>query len=59
MADRAPGTPLSGFVSWNGRDNTLTGLVPLGVYYYRVSVVDDAGNTSMSEESDPITIRLL
>jgi hypothetical protein len=54
-----PGTPLSGFVSWNGRDDTLTGLVPLGVYYYRVSVVDDAGNTSMSEESDPITIRLL
>ncbi|MGH9137350.1 MAG: OmpL47-type beta-barrel domain-containing protein [Acidimicrobiales bacterium] len=48
-----------GFVVWDGRQSTLTGLVPLGVYYYRAVAVDVAGNWAQSGESKPITIRLL
>lgn len=47
------------FVKWDGRDSTLTNLLPLGVYYYRAVAVDEAGNWAQSGESKPITIRLL
>jgi hypothetical protein len=53
------GVPTNGYVTWNGKDNSLLNLVPLGVYYYRVVVVDEAGNVTHSGESKPITIRLL
>jgi hypothetical protein len=53
------GVNKDGFVTWDGKDNTLLNLVPLGVYYYRVVVVDEAGNVTHSGESKPITIRLL
>ncbi len=53
-----PGVPLNGSTPWDGKDNTLTGIVPAGVYYYRVVVTDDAGNTAMSGESRPITIKV-
>jgi hypothetical protein len=46
-------------VTWNGQQQSLTGLVPIGVYHYRVAVVDEAGNVAFSGESRPITIRLL
>jgi hypothetical protein len=35
----------------------LTGILPVGLYYYRVVVTDDAGNTSQSWESRPIQIK--
>jgi hypothetical protein len=52
-----PGTKLSGFTEWDGQNHTLTGLVPVGIYYYRVGVVDAAGNVSFSNESAPIQIK--
>ena len=54
-----PGQQLNGYVTWDGKDATLTSLVPLGIYYYRVVVTDEAGNTSHSGESTRLTIRLL
>ena len=54
-----PGATTSGFVNWDGKGGTLTTLVPLGVFYYRVSAIDEAGNTAMSGESKPVTISLL
>jgi hypothetical protein len=45
--------------AWDGKDDSLLGLVPLGVYYYRVVLTDEAGHVSQSGESRPITIRLL
>jgi hypothetical protein len=53
------GVNKDGFVTWDGKDGTLLNLVPLGIYYYRVVVVDEAGNVSHGGESKPITIRLL
>lgn len=47
------------WVQWDGKQGSLTGLVPLGVYYYRVVAMDRAGNWAQSGESKPITIRLL
>lgn len=51
--------PILGSVTWDGRDDSLLNLVPLGVYYYRVTATDDAGNVAFSGESQIITIRLL
>ncbi|WP_436794815.1 OmpL47-type beta-barrel domain-containing protein [Actinospongicola halichondriae] len=53
-----PGTPLDGATLWDGENRTLTGLVPLGVYFYRVVAVDEAGNVAHSGESAPIQIKL-
>jgi hypothetical protein len=54
-----PGQVVYGSVPWDGQDQQLTGLLPLGVYHYRVVATDDAGNAAQSGESKPITIRLL
>ena len=55
-----PGGPLvNGNVAWDGRDSTLTALVPAGAYYYRVVVVDEAGHMAHSGESTRLTVRLL
>lgn len=43
---------------WDGQDDSLLGHVPVGVYYYRVVVVDEAGHVSMSGESAPLTIKV-
>ena len=51
-----PNVPFNGQTMWDGRDFSLTGLVPAGVYYYRVIATDDAGNVAQSGESKPITI---
>ncbi|MEY2570710.1 MAG: hypothetical protein QOE63_1060, partial [Acidimicrobiaceae bacterium] len=53
------GVVKSGFVTWDGKDNSLLNILPLGIYYYRVALIDEAGNTAFSGESKPITIRLL
>ena len=53
------GVDKTGFVTWNGYDHSLLNLVPIGIYYYRVVVVDEAGNVTHSGESKPITIRIL
>ena len=51
--------PVERSVQWDGKTGALTSLVPLGVYYYRVYGVDQAGNWSQSGESQRITIRIL
>jgi hypothetical protein len=51
--------PVQRSVTWDGKDGTLTSLVPLGVYTYRVTAIDDAGNVAFSGESKPITLRVL
>jgi len=53
-----PGVTKSGHTLWDGKDQSLTGIVPLGLYYYRVVVTDAAGNISQSGESRPITIKV-
>jgi hypothetical protein len=52
------GSTLTGSTPWDGRDYTLTGFVPVGLYYYRVVATDDAGNVAQSGESTPIQIKL-
>lgn len=53
-----PGVPLDGETLWDGQNRTLTGLVPVGIYFYRVVAIDEAGNVAHSGESAPIQIRL-
>jgi hypothetical protein len=53
-----PGQTLTGNTPWDGRDYTITGLVPIGLYYYRVVATDDAGNVAQSGESKPIQIKI-
>jgi hypothetical protein len=53
-----PGVKYSGFTYWDGRDNGLIGFVGVGVYHYRVTVLDEAGNPAMSGESKPLQIKL-
>jgi hypothetical protein len=53
-----PGVVTSGHVAWDGKDSTLTGLVPVGAYYYRAVAVDEAGNVAHSGESKPIQVKL-
>jgi hypothetical protein len=44
-------------IKWDGRDEGLAGLVPLGTYYYRVFLTDEAGHISMTGESAPLTVK--
>ena len=53
-----PGVKLSGFTPGTARTRRSPGLVPIGIYYYRVSAIDAAGNVSFSNESKPIQITL-
>lgn len=53
-----PGTDTTGYTYWDGRDLSLTGILPVGVYYYRVVVTDEAGNVAQSGESKPVTIKV-
>ena len=53
-----PGQLYQGFTYWDGKDKTLLGLVPVGLYYYRVVVVDEAGNISQSGESKPLQVKV-
>jgi hypothetical protein len=41
----------TGHVLWDGTDDSLLGVLPAGLYYYRVVATDDAGNVAMSGES--------
>jgi hypothetical protein len=52
-----PGTNVNGYTYWDGRDFSLTGILPIGLYYYRVVVTDEAGNVAQSGESRPIQIK--
>jgi hypothetical protein len=54
-----PGGLVNGSVQWDGKNDTLSGLVPIGIYHYRVIVTDEAGNVAESGESRLITIKLL
>jgi hypothetical protein len=54
-----PGLVTSGSTSWNGMDPTLTGLLPVGTYYYSVLVTDQAGNTAQSGQSKPLQLSVL
>ena len=47
----------AGQVLWDGRDERNRGVLP-GVYYYRVGVVDQAGNTMVSSESSVFVVVL-
>jgi hypothetical protein len=53
-----PGVAYNGSTTWDGKDQTLTGFVPVGLYYYRVVATDDAGNVAQSGESQPIQIKV-
>jgi hypothetical protein len=53
-----PGVAKSGSTLWDGKDNSLIGVVPAGVYYYRVVAIDDAGNPAQSGESKKLQIKL-
>jgi hypothetical protein len=55
----SPGGFVQGGVTWDGKDGSLLNLVPLGIYYYRVVAVDEAGYVTQSGESPNITIRIL
>jgi hypothetical protein len=46
-----PGVKKTGHVLWDGTDDSLLGVLPAGLYYYRVVATDDAGNVAMSGES--------
>ncbi len=52
-----PGANVNGYTYWDGRDYSLTGILPIGLYYYRVVVTDEAGNVAQSGESKPIQIK--
>ncbi|MDT4942571.1 MAG: large repetitive protein, partial [Pseudonocardiales bacterium] len=53
-----PGTSVGGYTLWDGKDLSLTGIVPVGLYFFRVVVIDDAGNVAQSGESKPIQIKV-
>lgn len=53
-----PGVEKTDFVAWDGRDQSLFGHVPAGLYYFRVVAVDEAGNPAMSGESAPLQIKI-
>jgi hypothetical protein len=52
-----PGVTVNGSTPWDGHDQTLTGIVPVGLYYYRAVAVDDGGNFSQSGQSVPIQLK--
>jgi flagellar hook assembly protein FlgD len=47
-----------GSVVWNGRDDNGNRVL-LGSYVYRVQAIDQAGNTVLSTESNPLLLKLL
>jgi flagellar hook assembly protein FlgD len=47
-----------GSVVWNGRDDRGNRVL-LGSYVYRVQAIDQAGNSVLSTESNPLLLRLL
>jgi hypothetical protein len=53
------GAPTSGYVEWDGTDQSLTGLVGVGLYHYRVVAIDEAGNRTQTGESKPLQIKIL
>jgi hypothetical protein len=53
-----PGVYRGGYTLWDGKDLSLTGIVPVGIYFFRVVVTDDAGNVAQSGESKPIQIKV-
>lgn len=53
-----PGVPLNGATKWDGKDDSLLGKVPVGLYFYRVVATDAAGNSGMSGNSKPITLKI-
>jgi hypothetical protein len=57
--DVVAGQVLYGATLWDGKNQAFTGLLPVGIYHYRVIATDEAGNVSMSGESKPIQIKLL
>ena len=59
IRDITPGVPYTGFVEWDGRDQSLTGFVGVGLYHFRVIAVDEAGNRTQTGESKPIQIKVL
>ncbi|HVV36482.1 MAG TPA: hypothetical protein VHC63_07735 [Acidimicrobiales bacterium] len=54
----APGTTYNGSVQWDGTDQSLTGFLGVGTYYYRVIASDEAGNWTETGESQPLQIVL-
>ena len=53
-----PGSTATGSTTWDGRDDTLTGILPVGLYTYRVLVTDQAGNAAQSADSVPIQLKV-
>jgi hypothetical protein len=53
-----PGVEKTDVLVWDGKDQSLVGIVPVGVYYFRVVAVDEAGNPAMSGESAPLQIKI-
>ncbi|HVT75724.1 MAG TPA: hypothetical protein VHD87_01745, partial [Acidimicrobiales bacterium] len=53
-----PGTTYNGSVQWDGTDQSLTGFLGVGTYYYRVIASDEAGNWTETGESQPLQIVL-
>jgi hypothetical protein len=51
-----PKTTTTYAIQWDGRGDSKL-LAPTGPYYYRVVVIDEAGNISMSGESAPVTVK--
>jgi hypothetical protein len=58
VVDVTPGVKKTGHVLWDGKDDSLIGFLPAGVYYYRVVATDDAGNVAMSGESLGIQVKV-
>ncbi len=47
----------TGAANWDGRDSSNRGVLP-GLYHYRVHIIDQAGNTVLSDESPPFLVIL-
>ena len=54
-----PGVTYYGGVAWDGTDQSLTGILGIGIYHYRVVAIDEAGNRTQTGESKPLQIKLL
>lgn len=54
-----PGAGPQEFVTlWDGKDDSVLGLVKAGGYYYRVVVMDEAGHFAQSGESRPLQVKV-
>jgi hypothetical protein len=54
-----PGVTTTFETVWDGKEDGLGAvIVPVGLYYYRVVIVDEAGNISQSGESQPLTVKI-